>query len=170
MAQTKASARTSRRYQKHGYRGYGSGFGRGSEGYGGAIHWGRGFAGVGTPGLSSSDALPHFGLLTPEVYEPGPYRGVPPKGYSRSDHRIRDDICDELTRHPDVDPSRLTVTVRDAEVTIEGAVDALWARRLVDAIASECVGVRQVHNRLRVEPRGRGASRGAPAGASRPLS
>jgi osmotically-inducible protein OsmY len=120
---------------------------------------------VGPPGLSSSDALPRFGLLTPEVYEPGPYFGVGPKGYSRSDDRIREDICDELTRHPDVDPSRVTVTVREAEVTLEGSVDALWARRLVDALSSECVGVRQVHNRLRVEPRSKGSPRGAPAGA-----
>ncbi len=28
-----------RRRRKHGYRGYGSGFGRGTTGYGGAVHW-----------------------------------------------------------------------------------------------------------------------------------
>ena len=36
------------RPRKHGYRGYGSGFSRGSESYGGAIHVPSGFAGVGT--------------------------------------------------------------------------------------------------------------------------
>ena len=36
------------RPRRHGYRGYGSGFSRGSESYGGAIHVPGGFAGVGT--------------------------------------------------------------------------------------------------------------------------
>ena len=36
------------RPRKHGYRGYGSGFSRGSESYGGAIHVPSGFGGVGT--------------------------------------------------------------------------------------------------------------------------
>ncbi|HTO74959.1 MAG TPA: BON domain-containing protein [Thermoanaerobaculia bacterium] len=150
MAKQETSARKSRRYLKHGYGGYGSALGRGSEG--GSIHWGRGFAGVGAPGLYSRDALVHFGLVAPEIWEPGPHRGIGPKGYSRSDDRIREDICDELTLHPDVDPSRVTVDVRDGEVTLEGAVEAVWTRQLVDGIASECVGVRQVHNRLRIEP------------------
>ena len=153
-----AGARSSRRYRKHGYRGYGSPLSRGSESYGGAVHWGRGFAGVGAPGLFSSDAMTRFGLVTPDVWEAGPHRGVGPKGYARSDDRIREDICDELTRHPDVDPSRVTVAVREGEVTLEGAVDALWTRQLVDAIAGECLGVRQVHDRLRVEP-GKGSGR-----------
>ena len=153
MAEVRRPAKTSRRSRKHGYRGYGSGFDRGTEGYGGAIHWGRGFAGVGTPGVYSSDALPRIGPFAPEETTTGPYRGVAPKGYTRSDDRIRDEVCDELTRHPDVDPSRLTVNVQKGEVTLEGSVDALWARQLVDGIATACVGVRQVHNRLRVEPR-----------------
>lgn len=159
MAGKKTSPRTSRRYSKHGYRGYGSAFGRGSEGYGGTVHWGRGFAGVGAPGLYSADAMPRFGLLTPEVWEPGPHRGVAPKGYVRSDDRIREDICDELTRHPDVDPSRLSVRVQEGEVTLEGSVEALWARQLADAIAGECLGVHQVHNLLEIEPARRSSSR-----------
>jgi hypothetical protein len=89
-------------------------------------------------------------LATPE----GPYAGRVPKGYARSDERIREEICDELTRRPDIDPSRLTVSVTNGEVTLEGAVNDLESRRLADEIATRCAGVRQVHNVLWVE-RGR---------------
>ncbi|HSP93816.1 MAG TPA: BON domain-containing protein [Thermoanaerobaculia bacterium] len=73
-----------------------------------------------------------------------------PKGYSRSDDRIREDICDELTRRPDIDPARLTVAVKDGEVTLQGTVRDLDTRRIVDEIASRSAGVKQVHNELRV--------------------
>lgn len=43
-----AAAKPARRPRKHGYRGYGSGFAKGTDSYGGAIHIGSGFAGVGT--------------------------------------------------------------------------------------------------------------------------
>lgn len=146
MAQKKGTAGGKTR--RHGYRGYGSGFDRG---FGGTVHWGRGFSGVGAPGESGPMTLPHA-----EMFEPpgGPYAGRAPKGYARSDDRIREDICDELTLRPDIDPGRLTVKVSDGEVTLEGAVEDLESRRLADEIATRCIGVRQVHNVLKVEPSG----------------
>ena len=51
---TDAAARSPRRSRKHAYRGYGSGFAKGTDSYGGAIHVGSGFAGVG-----SFDILAH---------------------------------------------------------------------------------------------------------------
>ena len=148
MAQKKGT--TGAKSRRHGYRGYGSGLGRG---FGGAVHWGRGFSGIGSPGEASGiTPLPRA-----EMFEDsgGPYAGRAPKGYERSDERIREDICDELTRRPDIDPGRLSVSVAGGEVTLEGAVEDLGSRRLVDEIASRCIGVRQVHNRMRVEPAGK---------------
>jgi osmotically-inducible protein OsmY len=46
------------------------------------------------------------------------------------------------------------VTVRNGEVTLEGTVDSLEMRRLVDDVASACTGVTQLHDRLRLEPAG----------------
>jgi hypothetical protein len=94
--------------------------------------------------------LPHVRFFAAEVGQ-GPYGGLGPKGYSRSDDRVREDICDELTRRADIDPSRLTVRVRNGEVTLEGTVEDLRTRRLVDQIVSDCIGVGQVHNRLQIE-------------------
>jgi osmotically-inducible protein OsmY len=112
---------------------------------------------VGAPQLPGGTTLPEAGLFTAEVWERGPYRGLAPKGYSRTDERIREDICDELTRRSDIDPSRLSVRVEDGDVTLEGAVRDLETRRLVDEVASCSVGVKQVHNELRVEGAGNGS-------------
>ena len=76
MPQAKTPARSRRRHRRLGYRGYGSDSGRGSESYGGTIHWGRGFAGVGALGPSRPAALPRFGLLMPEVPETEPENEV----------------------------------------------------------------------------------------------
>ena len=112
------------------------------------MHWGRGFSGIGSPGEASGIApLPQTGMFETSG---GPYAGRAPKGYERSDERIREDICDELTLRPDIDPGGLSVSVADGEVTLEGAVEDLASRRLADEIASHCIGVRQVHNKLKV--------------------
>jgi BON domain len=141
-------------HRTYGYRGYGSGFGRGTDSYGGAVHWGRGFGGVGVVGGYGGQTLPRAGFFTAEAWDHGPYVGQGPQGYSRPDERIREDICDELTRRGDIDPRRVLVTVRSGEVTLEGTVESLEMRRVVDDVASACTGVTQVHDRLQLEPAG----------------
>jgi hypothetical protein len=152
----RAKAPRPQSHRTYGYRGYGSGFGRGTGQYGGAVHWGTGFGGVGSPSYGGS-TLPRAGFFTSEVWEPGRYAGLSPKGYSRSDDRIQEDICDDLTRRADIDPSQLTVSVQDGEVTLAGTVEDIHARSLADEIASRCAGVKQVHNEIRVSrPRSNG--------------
>lgn len=142
------------RRRKHGYRGYGSGFGRGT----GGVHWGQGFGGVGVTGISGDSTLPHAGIFPEQTHTS--YIGLGPKGYVRPDERIREEICDELTRRPDVDPRRIEVQVVEGEVTLEGSVEDRTTRGAVDEIATHCAGVRQVFNRLRVEdPAERGVPR-----------
>ena len=145
------------RRRKHGYRGYGSGFARGTEGYGGGVHWGQGFAGVGATGLSSPTVLPHAGIVPERTHTS--YIGLAPRGYVRPDERIREEICDELTRRPDVDPRGIEVRVAEGEVTLEGAVEDRTTRAAIDEVATNCAGVRQVFNRLRVDEPPRPAER-----------
>jgi len=133
-------------HRPYGYRGYGSGFGPET-----AIHWGRGFGGVGALGGYGASTPPRAGFFSGEAWDRGPYVGLGPEGYSRSDERVREDICDELTRRGDIDPGRVVVTVRNGEVTLAGSVDSLETRRVVDDVASACTGVKQVHDRLRLE-------------------
>lgn len=78
------------------------------------------------------------------------HAGLGPRGYRRSDARITEEVCERLTRHPDLDASDVEVHVADGEVTLEGEVEDRQAKRLAEAIAERAVGVNDVHNRLRV--------------------
>ncbi|KVE36639.1 BON domain-containing protein [Burkholderia sp. TSV86] len=73
-----------------------------------------------------------------------------PKGYTRSDERIREDVCERLTRAFDIDVSDVSVQVRDARVELDGTVPARWMKHGIEDIADSCLGVRDVDNRVRV--------------------
>lgn len=76
------------------------------------------------------------------------FAGRGPRGYRRSDERIREDVCDLLTEAHDVDATELDVTVADAVVTLTGTVDDRAARRRAEDLALTVPGVLDVHNRL----------------------
>lgn len=80
----------------------------------------------------------------------GQFAGRGPKGYHRSDDRIKEDVNEELTRNPDLDASDVEVKVENGEVTLTGTVDARQAKRLAEDLAENCPGVSEVHNQLRV--------------------
>ena len=88
-----------------------------------------------------------------EGYAGGPYAGRGPKGYRRSDERIREDVCDRLADHPQIDASEIEVEVHNGEVTLAGTVDNRYAKRLAEDIADTVSGVQDIHNRLRVAQR-----------------
>jgi hypothetical protein len=81
----------------------------------------------------------------------GAFTGKGPKGYTRSDDRIREDVCERLTYHPYVDASDIEVLVRDGEVTLTGSVDDRNSKRLAEDIVEDIRGVRDVHNQIRVK-------------------
>ena len=83
-------------------------------------------------------------------YGEGRYRGVGPKGYVRSDERIRELVCDELMDDPWVDASGIEVTVKDGEVTLSGTVKDRDSRRWAEDVAEHVGGARHVQNNLRV--------------------
>ncbi len=80
----------------------------------------------------------------------GRYSGMGPKGYKRSDERIKEDVSDRLMEHPDLDASDIEVKVSKGEVTLSGTVASRWAKRLAEDLAEACSGVREVMNQLRV--------------------
>lgn len=57
--------------RKHGYRGYGSGLARDKVTYGGAVHMGRGFAGV-EPFTTGRTTLPEVELFSEDLKEKAP--------------------------------------------------------------------------------------------------
>ena len=94
------------------------------------------------------------------------HRGRGPRGYTRSDERIREDVSDRLTDDPYVDASDIEVTVSGCEVTLSGTVDDRRTRRRAEDVAESVSGVRHVQNNLRVrryDYGGAGTSAGAGA-------
>jgi hypothetical protein len=80
----------------------------------------------------------------------GQFAGRGPKGYQRSDERIREDVSDRLMEHPELDASGLEVHVKAGVVTLTGDVDSRWAKRQAEDIAEGVGGVRDVMNQLSV--------------------
>ena len=80
----------------------------------------------------------------------GPFRGRGPKGYTRSDERILDDVNDRLTDDAWIDASDIEVGVTNGVVTLEGTVPDRNQKRRAEDVAADCSGVHDVANRLRV--------------------
>jgi hypothetical protein len=80
----------------------------------------------------------------------GPYAGRGPRGYRRSDERIREDVIDRLIRESWLDATDIEVQVRDGEVTLSGAVDDRRQKRLAVDLAESVSGVTNVFNQIRI--------------------
>jgi hypothetical protein len=80
----------------------------------------------------------------------GRFSGQGPRGYQRSDERIREDVCELLTRHGAIDASDMDVDVHAGTVVLRGTTDSGRIRRLTEELVEELPGVRDVQNELRV--------------------
>ena len=78
-------------------------------------------------------------------------RGRGPKGYRRSDERIKEDVNDRLSDDYYIDASDVEVAVANSEVTLTGTVRSRTDKRRVEDIAESVSGVTNVENRLRVK-------------------
>ncbi len=87
-------------------------------------------------------------------------RRTDPKGYIRSDDRIRENVCESLA-HSGLDVSDVSVTVLDGHVVLEGTVPNRRTKHHVEDCTVECAGVNDVENRIRV-----GGGMGSNSGAS----
>jgi hypothetical protein len=84
------------------------------------------------------------------AFEYGEHTGKGPKGYSRSDERIRDDVCEALTQHGEIDASDVEVKVHAGAVTLTGTVDSRVTKQLAEEAIERLAGVKEVINRLKV--------------------
>lgn len=102
------------------------------------------------PGAEFSPGYARYEGRPVEMNPPRTYAGRGPRGYQRSDARIYEDICEQLTDHQEIDPSDVEVSVNNGEVTLTGAVESRYAKHLIQDIADSVPGVREVHSRLHV--------------------
>jgi len=78
------------------------------------------------------------------------YPGRGPKGYRRSDERIKEDVNDRLSEGY-LDATDIEVSVMNAEVTLTGTVNSRSDKRRAEDIAESVAGVTNVENRIRVK-------------------
>jgi osmotically-inducible protein OsmY len=80
----------------------------------------------------------------------GQHYGKGPKGYQRSDERLKELICERLREDPHIDPSEVTINVQGGKVTLEGTVDSRQQKNAIEDVAEQ-FGVQDVQNNLRVQ-------------------
>ncbi|HEU4581108.1 MAG TPA: BON domain-containing protein [Polyangiaceae bacterium] len=73
-----------------------------------------------------------------------------PLNYRRSDARIAEDINDRLLLDEEIDPSAMSVQVRDGAVILQGMVETRFEKRLAERIADGVAGVTDVENQLKI--------------------
>jgi hypothetical protein len=94
----------------------------------------------------------------------GAFAGLGPRGYRRSDERIREDICEQMCDNARLDASDIEIVVVGGEVTLTGSVHERSDKRLAEDLTENVSGVREVHNQLRVS----GAREQDPGSQTRP--
>jgi len=111
----------------------------------GTRHWGRGEyeGGDRRRGGHEESFLERVGEAV------GKFFGKGPKGYKRSDDRIKEDVNEALYVHHDIDASDIEVQVSDGVLTLSGTVDSRRTKRLVEDVVERISGVKDVINHLR---------------------
>ncbi len=87
-----------------------------------------------------------------------------PKGYVRSDERVREIVCEYLA-FSGLDVSDVSVDVADGCVTLTGTVADRRTKHRIEDCADSCAGVQDVDNRIRIAGAGRDGG-DAPADAA----
>jgi len=92
-----------------------------------------------------------YGWQSPPYAGPN-YVGRGPRGYQRTDERIREEVCDRLTEDPRIDASDIEVHMKGGELTLSGSVRTREEKRFTEDLVERITGVREVNNHLRVRP------------------
>lgn len=131
-----------------GYEGWGYGSDFDYEGAGG-FDLRSGFDYEGPPGSSFDiESRQDYAVYQGSEADLG-FRGTGPKGYSRADQSIHEEVCERLA-DAELDPSDVSVSVEKGAVRLSGSVDSRRAKRQAEDIAYQTRGVKDVRNGLRV--------------------
>lgn len=139
--------------QPQGFRG---GYPESSFGYGGAQPQGQYSSGRYDPQLAGQRT--------------GDFTGRGPKNYSRSNERVREDICERLTADPYIDAQELEVRCENGTVVIEGQVEERWMKHRIEDLVDATAGVKQIDNRVTVAGQRQGSSSTLRSSETQPVS
>jgi hypothetical protein len=158
--------------QETGYREFDQDWGTGDESeqyFGTGSHYGGGFGtapssrassagATGAPGYAREGAWSDPTDWTPEDERdvardreeaPVSYRGRGPRCYTRSDERLLETVCEQLTDDPRIDASDIEVEVKQQVVTLRGSVPDRRTKYAVEELVANA-GALDIENQLRV--------------------
>lgn len=77
--------------------------------------------------------------------------GRAPKGFKRSDERIKEEICEMIMRDESIDASDVEIEVSSGEVTLTGTVPERKMKHAVEDLIEATLGVSDIHNQIKVK-------------------
>lgn len=77
--------------------------------------------------------------------------GKGPKGYQRSEARIKEEACEILTRNHELDASEIEVELKDRCLYLKGEVASRGDKRLAEELVEDIAGIDDVQNQLTVK-------------------
>jgi hypothetical protein len=95
------------------------------------------------------------------------HQGRGPRGYKRSDERIREDVCDCLMQDPQIDASDIEIKVSEGTVTLEGTVESRRIKHMAENLCDSIAGVQEVTNHLRIKRQESDSASSQPSSRSR---
>ncbi|MGE5139163.1 MAG: BON domain-containing protein [Rudaea sp.] len=113
----------------------------------------------------------YYDPLTGEWIEEyfGPFTGVGPGNYQRSDERISEDVCDLYYVNGQLDARDIDVHVENGEVTLTGSAPDRRMKRLAEDLAFGIPGVVDVNNQLKIpRPQGQAGPQPQPTPEAEP--
>lgn len=87
--------------------------------------------------------------LHPEIERQ--YQGRGPKGWKRSDERIKDEVCSALKHSLEVDASELEVDVKDHCVYMKGSLPTKGMRIVAEDLVGSVPGVEDVFTQIKIK-------------------
>lgn len=84
------------------------------------------------------------------------HHGKGPRGYQRSDERIKEDVSETLTAHPGIDATDINVEVERGTVMLTGTVTERFMKRMAEDAIEHVSGVKDVQNQIKVNDREEG--------------
>ncbi|NUO48306.1 MAG: BON domain-containing protein [Polyangiaceae bacterium] len=119
----------------------------------------------------------HTNSFVPRRVEPQRRYPRGPKGYRRSDERVKEDVCDRLYHSLDLDSSDVEVKVQSGEVILTGTVPERAMKYRIESTIEDVSGVIDVTNQIRVKQPHQGrewnehaAADGTPENGRRPVA
>jgi BON domain len=123
-------------------------YGRGGENWGGSGYAGSDYGPTSRSGYGYGDSVG-----SEQWNRQASHRGKGPKGYERSDDRLKEMISERLSDDPNIDASEITIAVSGGVVKLTGTIDSRAEKYQVEELIERCGGVKDIDNQLRTQSR-----------------